>query len=137
MILGVSSPFFSAIVLFKNQQFRRVFGGFLERFGFVRMDMEVTPRVIAYKKHPTSLRRAAEGTGSHWARFLFTTTQTPVASKQKDPFPQGSNRAPASQYLALHLAKSQICVLTMDSFTWFLSVPAKPPLENPFSFSFS
>ena len=42
--LGVDSPFFSAIVLFKNQPFPRVFGGFLERFGSLeRLELEVTP----------------------------------------------------------------------------------------------
>ena len=49
ILLGVDSPFLSAIViflfLFKTRHFSRRFGGFLERRipGF-RMDMEVAPR---------------------------------------------------------------------------------------------
>ena len=42
-VLGVASPFFPAIVLFNNQPFPRVFGGFLERFG----SLEVTPRRVS------------------------------------------------------------------------------------------
>ena len=41
--LGVDSPLFSAIVLFKNQTFPRVFGGFLER-RVPGKNGEVTPR---------------------------------------------------------------------------------------------
>ena len=41
--LGVDSPLFSAIVLFKTRHFPRVFGGFLER-RIPGKNGEVTPR---------------------------------------------------------------------------------------------
>ena len=66
--LGVDSPFCSAIVLFKNQHFPRVFGGFLERGSLGRMEMEVAPRSKRPLQplqpadpncHPASTRAAA------------------------------------------------------------------------------
>ena len=48
--LGVDSPFFPAIVLFKNQPFPGVLGGFLERTNSLeRMEMEVTPSKTAHR----------------------------------------------------------------------------------------
>ena len=57
---GVDSPFFSAIVLFKNQPFPGVFGGFLERT-IPGKNGEVTPRGI-----PVFHRESdASGLGRH------------------------------------------------------------------------
>ena len=49
LIIGVSSPFFSAVVLSKtDRHFPRVFGSCLERSGSVeRMETEATPRIIS------------------------------------------------------------------------------------------
>ena len=49
--LGVDSPFFSAIVLFKNRPFPQNLLGFLERFLFLkRTEMEATPRKVVIFK---------------------------------------------------------------------------------------
>ena len=67
-VLGVDSPFFSTIVLFKNRLFPLGFDGFLKRFGSLeRMEMEGTPRNVqtnASVPHLPSASSAGLASGS-------------------------------------------------------------------------
>ena len=49
MFLGVDSPFFSTIVIFKHRSLFPLgfLNGFLKRFGLERMEMEGTPRMLS------------------------------------------------------------------------------------------
>ena len=67
MFLGVDSPLFSAIVLFKNQPFAQVFGGSLERSGSLeRMEMEVTPTIVSVLQVGLQTRRFPKDPWKEW-----------------------------------------------------------------------